>query len=243
MSKFFFSGLAGVMLLAPMVAGAITIEPPGGKKTLTSVLDGIINTSVMIILPIAVIVILIAAFFILKSNGDSGKQASGKKILTYGLVGLAVVIIAAGSGQLLKNFFGIKSVDYVQTSVLQVSDLFGFNDEQLSGVCGVSELKQQISDANMNEDYNSAQSAYNKLLELQSASVLEEQHGQAEAAGVNIYDSEAGLEVLKYYSSDLGSGWYSYNDGKYNPDSKEFVDSDGTTYQNVQLLYDGSIKF
>jgi hypothetical protein len=117
MRKFIFSISAMIIFFASSAADAIAIGPPVGQATLYGILNSVINGSLKIILPIAVIVILVAAFVILRSNGDSSKAAEGKKILTFGLAGLAIVIIAAGSSSLLMNIFGVDKPGITSPSI------------------------------------------------------------------------------------------------------------------------------
>ncbi|MDD5356167.1 MAG: hypothetical protein PHY56_06510 [Candidatus Omnitrophica bacterium] len=109
MRKYFFISLAWIILFAPLVAGAIEIKPPIKSTTLYDFLNGLKGVSLKIVLPIAVITILVAAFFLLRAGGDSTAADKGKKILTAGLGGMALVIVGAGLSALLMNIFGIRS--------------------------------------------------------------------------------------------------------------------------------------
>jgi len=266
MRKFFFSSLAGAMLFLPFVVGAIEINPPGGKTTLISIINGLINTSLKIILPIAVIVILVAAFFILRSNGDSNKSASGKKILTYGLVGLAVVIIGAGSGALLKNIFGdiikteVPGVTYALPSAFGLSPYLTPGEYKYwAGVFGdkASELMTELAKAQQEGDTEKINSLTSQIQEYQEAqrslSLYSQEMERVEDSNImarfnNLKDSmftaSTGLTLLKAYGTKDSNGLYIMKDGsKYNEETGEYITPDGKVYTDTTVMTDGTILY
>jgi type IV secretion system pilin len=54
--------------------------------------------------------IILAGFSLMSSRGDSEKTKSGKKRLTDGVIGLAIIVLAYGLGALITNLLGINNV-------------------------------------------------------------------------------------------------------------------------------------
>ena len=123
MKKFIFSILVTFFLITPLVVGAIEFRPPIATTSLYDILNLIKSISLSIVLPMAIIAVLFAAFMILRSQGVPEQIQKGKQILTYGLIGLAVVIFGAGSSALLINVFGLQEVPGL-TSPLPIEESF-----------------------------------------------------------------------------------------------------------------------
>lgn len=87
-----------VALLSPLSAMAVAIPtPPSGSgvpTNLTTAVGSIINAVIGIIGLIAVVVIVIGGVFLVTSGGDEEKTKEGKNFITYGIIGLIVVILA-----------------------------------------------------------------------------------------------------------------------------------------------------
>jgi len=142
MRKFIFSFLCGMFFL-PLVVSAIEINSPTGTSSLYGLLNGIKNISLWIIMPIAVTIILIAAFFILR--GDISENITkGKRFLTFGLVGLAVTILGAGSSTLLMNVFNIDipgvTSEPTSISIFKIDDICNSeeiiaNNQDIKEIC------------------------------------------------------------------------------------------------------------
>ena len=88
--------VAVLMLALPVLA---LESAPDDVNTIEDVI-GIINTAVnwlfTLILAIAVIMLLWAAFLWMTSAGDEEKTGNARKTLIYALVGVAIAIIAKG---------------------------------------------------------------------------------------------------------------------------------------------------
>jgi len=254
MRKYLFSILALLVFSVPLVAGAIEIKPTIGDTTnLADFLNGLINVSVTIILPIAVIIIMIAAFFLATSRGDSEKVSKGKKILTFGLAGLAIVLIGAGSGALFKNIFGIKDIAF-EKDITETANL----DLQLQ-MCGteIEQAKQQLAVAQQSGDKKAVRSLADliKDAEQKKAEIGEQKqevdaqssalrYKYAIAQGIDIYDEQSGRSMLEAYNTKDEQGFYNMTGGgKFNPDIKEYIDNAGKIHTDCTLLYDGTILY
>lgn len=85
-------------LLFPLSVMAVTIPtPPSGSgvpTSLTTAVGSIINAVIGIIGLIAVVVIVIGGVFLITSGGDEEKTKEGKNYITYGIIGVIVVVLA-----------------------------------------------------------------------------------------------------------------------------------------------------
>ncbi len=250
--KLLFS-LILVFLIAPFAVGAIEFKSPVAAKTLGDVLNTIIGISLKVVLPIAVIIILFAAYTILTSQGATEKVQRGKKILTAGIAGLAIVIIAAGSSALFKNIFGIGEIGF-EEDVIRKAGL----DLQLQA-CGteIEQAKQQLAEAQQKGDEKTIKSLSTLIGDAEAKqNDLEEQIAESNneyqalsykyaiAQGINIYDEGLGRDALAISGSKDEQGFYNMaGGGKFNPDTKEYIDTSGGSHLNCTLLYDGTILY
>ena len=63
----------------------------------------------IIVLPIAVIVIVISGIMMMYAGKDPGKFQTGKKMLTWAVVGLAVILIGEGFTKLIESIIELKN--------------------------------------------------------------------------------------------------------------------------------------
>lgn len=66
----------------------------GGKDAIGGIASDIVGVVLMLIGVVAVIVAIYGGVTMMTSNGDPGKVAKGQKILIYGIVGVAVALLA-----------------------------------------------------------------------------------------------------------------------------------------------------
>lgn len=83
-------------LALPMAAGAATITTveTTGASDLMSTVKSVLNTVVGLAGLIAVIFMVVGGILIITSGGDEDKSKKGKGYVTYGVIGLIIVIIA-----------------------------------------------------------------------------------------------------------------------------------------------------
>lgn len=116
MKKLFaiFALLALGLTLSPMVfADTIPLpQPPGGypttnitsSTTLITTIESIIQWFAILVLVLAVIFFLYAAFLFITAGGSDDKIGQAKHILIYGVVGIIVAIISFGAVALIASF-------------------------------------------------------------------------------------------------------------------------------------------
>lgn len=127
-SNFILFSVLLFLFLLPLLAASVTIGPYTNLLTLFDVFDSVKKFAYFFLAPIAIVVVLIGAFNFLTSAGDPTKVAKAKQILTYGAIGVAVVILAAALPSILMNVMGIeKPITQVPPGTQTCS--------QLNGVC------------------------------------------------------------------------------------------------------------
>lgn len=71
-----------------------TCTASGGSPSVQNIITTIVNVFSYIIGIVAVIMVMVAGFKYITSNGDSGAISSAKNTLIYAIVGLAIVALA-----------------------------------------------------------------------------------------------------------------------------------------------------
>lgn len=258
MRKYIFLGLGLAVLSVPLVAGAVSFGSPIAAKSLNDFLDIVINVCLKIVLPIATIIILVAAFFILKAQGESQEIKKGKQFLTFGLIGLAIVIIGAGSGALLKNIFKIgeiPGVTYTPPSAygLNITNMNDAEEVMADLEADIVDLQKQLADAEKSGDTAKIEELNKKIAlrneEIKSVKLWREEliKNAQITSNIQVQSFTAAGEAigeiyLKTYGIKDANGFYQMENGaKYNPDTKEYIDASGKTFTDTTLLADGSV--
>jgi len=100
-------------LVATIIATALTplIGLAGGATApdvpIWGALDSIINWLFGILIVVAIIFFIIAAFQFVTGGGDPEKVDSARKMVLYGIIGLIVAIFARGLIPFVCNVFGV----------------------------------------------------------------------------------------------------------------------------------------
>lgn len=81
---------------------------PITHRTFGELIDAIINFIFTIAAIVVPLLIIIGAFNIVTAAGDAKKIAAGKSIITYALIGFAVILLAKGLIAMLEQVIGIK---------------------------------------------------------------------------------------------------------------------------------------
>lgn len=103
-----FGLLSGSTLFLHTVAGAeIRFDNPIGNDTITGLVASVLKWMKYVVTPIAVIMIIYAGFLLLASRGDPARIKTGKAVLTWAVVGLAVIYIGAGFISLIRSIIGL----------------------------------------------------------------------------------------------------------------------------------------
>ncbi len=93
-------GLMAVALLAPIAAGAITVDPALsstldlGTADLEDTVINIIQWALGFLGLVAVVMILIGGFMWMTAGGNEEKVASAKKIISAAVIGLIIILLA-----------------------------------------------------------------------------------------------------------------------------------------------------
>jgi hypothetical protein len=258
MRKYIFLGLGLLALSAPLVAGAVAITSPMASTNLADALNTIINVCLKLVLPLATIIILVAAFFIVRAGGDSEKLDKGKKMLIAGLGGLAIVILGAGSGALLKNIFKVgemPGITYTPPSEYGLSVTSMKDVEQITAnlEADMLDLQKQLAEAEKNGDTVKAEELKKKIAlreeEIRSVKLWGEELVRVAQAVSDVQlqtFAKSGEAVGKAYLETRGvkdaNGFYQMEGGaKYNPDTKEYIDASGNVFKDTTLFADGSV--
>jgi len=81
----------------------------GGIHSISDLLQKIIQYLTTVAGPILVIMIIIGAFKILTAGDNETKYQSGKKTITYAVVGFAIILIGWGFVFVIEEFLGVSS--------------------------------------------------------------------------------------------------------------------------------------
>ena len=104
-----------IVLASNVLALKPTIEDPinhssGAGSSVSRFEEMLINVMSWvwpISIVIAVLMVLIGAYYFVFSAGDPAKVATGKKVIIYALIGLAIVGLSIGIWELIKLILGI----------------------------------------------------------------------------------------------------------------------------------------
>lgn len=86
----------------------VKFENPITSNTLDKVVGSLIDFVFSLAVVICPIVIIIGGFIFVTASGDPKKVETGKKVIFWALVGLAVAVLAKGSILLLRALLGVK---------------------------------------------------------------------------------------------------------------------------------------
>ncbi len=106
----------GVMVLLPMVAFA-AIDNFCGILGLLQTIGNWFGTLVFII---AVIAILYSAFLFLTAGGNEESLTTAKKVLIYGIIGIAVALLATNAIKIIQATIGSTTGQFAQCSVTPI---------------------------------------------------------------------------------------------------------------------------
>jgi hypothetical protein len=85
-------------------SGPISLPNPLSANSFQQVVANISNFLLIIAVPLVTIMALVGGFQMITAGGEPEKFANGRKTLTYAVIGFAVVLLAGGIAQIIKNF-------------------------------------------------------------------------------------------------------------------------------------------
>lgn len=116
MKKILLASVLFSFLVFPVVGLAGLVAPPAGSEipeTITvgadiiNIIDNLANWLFAILLAVAMVFIILAAFQFLTSGGDPARVTSARQSLMYALVGIAIAFLARGLVFLVRFVLGI----------------------------------------------------------------------------------------------------------------------------------------
>lgn len=95
-------------VLASHVSGhipGIDLENPLKFDTLPEVLDAIAGFLFLTSIPLVAVVLIYGGYLLVIAGGNEDRIRSGKKAITWGVIGFIVIVLAGSIANLIKNFF------------------------------------------------------------------------------------------------------------------------------------------
>jgi hypothetical protein len=89
-----------------IAAGGITFINPSKIKDLMELVDAIVNFLFYIAIPLAILLIVIAAFLFLTSGGAPQRVTTAKNVLFYAMLGLLIIILAKAISSIVNYVLG-----------------------------------------------------------------------------------------------------------------------------------------
>ena len=100
--------LISLLLSLPIVVSAVEFQNPLEYETFEELIDKIINFIFYIAVVAVPLMIIFGAFYLLTSGGDPKKIGTGKNIIIYTLIGLAIILLARGLIVMIESVIGVK---------------------------------------------------------------------------------------------------------------------------------------
>ncbi len=97
-----------LLLSLPIIVSAVEFQNPLEYETFGELIDAIIDFIFYIAVVVAPLMIIIGAFYLLTAAGDPKKIGTGKNIIIYTLIGLAIVMLARGLLAMIESIIGVK---------------------------------------------------------------------------------------------------------------------------------------
>ena len=88
------------------LAFAISFENPLNFDTFDELIDGLVDFIFWVGIVIAPLMIIIGGFFLVTAAGNPQRVATGKKIIIYTIVGLAIILLAKGLVSVIQKIIG-----------------------------------------------------------------------------------------------------------------------------------------
>ncbi|MEK7520756.1 MAG: hypothetical protein AAB560_01630 [Patescibacteria group bacterium] len=85
----------------------ITLDNPLKITSIAALIDNIAGYLILIAAPIAVLMILFAAFQIMSAGGNEERVTKGKKTILYAVIGFAIILISKGITMIVQQLLGV----------------------------------------------------------------------------------------------------------------------------------------
>ncbi len=107
-SLFGLSLLAGSVAFGQTTFGSPSFEitNPLGSDSFIQIINKVLKYLIYISVPILALMILIGGFQILTARGDPGQITSGRKTITYAIIGFLIILLSKGVALILLEIMG-----------------------------------------------------------------------------------------------------------------------------------------
>ena len=95
MKKLFFIGILSIILIAPFIVGAVTIDNPLKTDDINELIKTIATIISGIALAVGIVMIVIAGIQYIASAGNEEKAKKARQTITNTLIGVAIVVSAS----------------------------------------------------------------------------------------------------------------------------------------------------
>lgn len=85
---------------------SFSIDNPLGTTSIVQIINNVLNYLIYISVPILALMILIGGFQILTARGDPGQITSGRKTITYAVIGFLIILLSKGVALILLDIMG-----------------------------------------------------------------------------------------------------------------------------------------
>jgi len=100
--------LISLLLSLPIIVSAVEFQNPLEYETFGELIDAIIKFIFYIAVVVTPLMVIIGAFYILTAAGDPKKIGTGKNVVIYTLIGLAIILLARGLIAMIESLIGVK---------------------------------------------------------------------------------------------------------------------------------------
>ena len=94
------------VLLMPLFVFGIKFENPSKWNEIQEVIAAIVDWTYKIALVVAPIMIMLGGFYLITAAGNPDRIQTGKKIITWTIVGIAVVLLATSFKVVIESILG-----------------------------------------------------------------------------------------------------------------------------------------
>jgi hypothetical protein len=100
--------LISLLLSLPVAVLAVEFQNPLEYETFGELVDAIISFIFYVAVVAAPLMIIIGAFYLLTAGGDPKRVGTGKNVIIYTLIGLAIILLARGIIAVIESVIGVK---------------------------------------------------------------------------------------------------------------------------------------
>ena len=126
MEKFISSAVLGVLSISVALAqrgdtgsrgdtgyrgdtggGSITLLNPLGQQSFAGIVQAILAALFTLSIPIVAIMVMVGGYQILTAVGDEERLKTGRRTITYAVIGFAVILLANGVVSLIRSLLNV----------------------------------------------------------------------------------------------------------------------------------------